>query len=568
MPKIIVTSRYMKSGARSHIGNYVKYIATREGVSLTEKNIPQSQKQEKIIERLTNDFPDSKKLPEYEKYSADNNSRNASECISAIIDDNMDLLADREIYMNYLGTRPNAVRIGSHGLFSETDAPINLAKTAREVAMHEGNVWTHVVSLRREDAERTGYNNLTTWRNLVKRHIDDIAAAQKIDRKNLKWYAAFHDKENNPHVHIVVYSQNPKEGFLTNAGIEKIRSVFANDIYRGELQNLYQKQTAVRNKLRSESDNLMKSLMGELQSGNFSDPALENLILKLYTQLKNSKEKKQYGYLKPEVKKTVDEIVSCLAENAAIKKMYSEWCELEREKYFTYTSAIKEFPPLAKNTVFKPIKNSAINTVLNMNCTLNSPEFEINDKSNKISEKTSSDYYIGKKYLNENNFELAEKYFKISAEKDDPYAMYLLAKLYIESEIPMQKNEAVTLFEKSARLGNSLAAYALGKLYLFGREVEKDTDKARDWLEISASAGNEYAKNLLENMDGYERSAVRNVAVSLLNILGKMVADDYNKNTHSKFITESKLKNAIRRKKLAMGVKDNLTADREVKFYQ
>lgn len=568
MPKIIVTSRYMKSGARSHIGNYMKYIATREGVSLTEKNIPQSQKQEKIIERLINDFPDSKKLPEYEKYSADKNSRNASECISAIIDDNMDLLADREIYMNYLGTRPNAVRIGSHGLFSETDAPINLAKTAREVALHKGNVWTHVVSLRREDAERTGYNNLTAWRNLVKRHIDDIAAAQKIDRKNLKWYAAFHDKENNPHVHIVVYSLDPKEGFLTNAGIEKIRSVFANDIYRGELQNLYQKQTAVRNKLRSESDKLMKSLMNELQSGNYSDPVLENLILKLYTQLKNSKGKKQYGYLKPEVKKTVDEIVSCLAENAAIKKMYSEWCELEREKYFTYTSAVKDFPPLAENTVFKPIKNSIINTVLNMNCTLNSPEFEIDDKSDKISEKTSSDYYIGKKYLNENNFELAEKYFKISAEKDDPYAMYLLAKLYIESEIPMQKNEAVTLFEKSARLGNSLAAYALGKLYLFGREVEKDTDRAREWLEISASAGNEYAKNLLENMDRYDRSAVRNAAVSLLNILGKMVADDYNKKTHSRFITESKLKNAIRRKKLAMGVKDNLTADREVKFYQ
>ncbi len=558
----------MKSGARSHIGNYVKYIATREGVSLTEKNIPQSQKQEKIIERLINDFPASKKLPEYEKYLSDNNLRNASECISAIIDDNIDLLADREIYINYLGTRLNAVRIGSHGLFSETDKPINLAKTAREVALHEGNVWTHVVSLRREDAERTGYNNLPAWRNLVKRHIDDIAAAQKIDRKNLKWYAAFHDKENNPHVHIVVYSQNPKEGFLTNAGIEKIRSVFANDIYRGELQNLYQKQTAVRNKLRSESDKLMKSLMGELQSGNFSDPALENLILKLYTQLKNSKSKKQYGYLKPELKKTVDEIVSCLAENTAINKMYSEWCELEREKYFTYTSAVKDFPPLAENTVFKPIKNSVINTVLNMNCTLNSPEFEINDKSDKVSEKTSSDYYIGKKYLNENNFELAEKYFKIAAEKDDPYAMYLLAKLYIESEIPMRKNEAVTLFEKSARLGNSLAAYALGKLYLFGREVEKDTDKAREWLEFSLAAGNEYAKNLLENMDSYERSAVRNAAVSLLNILGKMVADDYNKNTHSKFITESKLKNAIRRKKLAMGIKDGVTADREVKFYQ
>ena len=568
MPKIIVTSRYMKSDSRSHIGNYIRYIATREGVSLREKNVSPTKNQEELIAQLLNDFPDSKELTEYEKYSADKNFKNASECISAIIDRNMELLTDREMYINYLGTRPNAVRLGSHGLFSETDEPINLSETAREIALHKGNVWTHVVSLRREDAERMGYNTLSAWRGLVMRHIDDIAAAQKIDRKNLKWYAAFHNKENNPHVHIVVYSQDPKEGFLTNEGIEKIRSAFANEIYRDELQNLYQKQTVVRDRLRSESDKLMRSLVSELQKGDISEPELEKLLLKLHEQLKNSNGKKQYGYLKPAVKKLVDEIVSCLADFPVISKMYSEWCELEREKYLAYTSAIKEFPPLAKNTVFKPIKNSAINTVLNMNCTLNSPEFEINDKSNKISEKTSSDYYIGKKYLNENNFELAEKYFKISAEKDDPYAMYLLAKLYIESEIPMQKNEAVTLFEKSARLGNSLAAYALGKLYLFGREVEKDTDKARDWLEISASAGNEYAKNLLENMDGYERSAVRNVAVSLLNILGKMVADDYNKNTHSKFITESKLKNAIRRKKLAMGVKDNLTADREVKFYQ
>ena len=315
-------------------------------------------------------------------------------------------------------------------VFEHTDFhvdTINLAQTAREVAMHEGNVWTHVVSLRREDAERMGYNNLPVWRDLVKRHIDDIAAAQKIGRRNLKWYAAFHDKENNPHVHIVVYSQNPKEGFLTNVGIEKIRSVFANDIYRDELQNLYQKQTAVRNKLRSESDALMKSLVSELQCGNYSDPQLENLIRQLFIQLKNSKGKKQYGYLKPEVKKTVDAIVSCLAENPAIKKMYSEWCELEREKYFTYTGAVKSFPPLAENKVFKPIKNCVINTVLNMNCTLDSPECEI----------------------------------------------------------------------------------------------EKDTDKATGRLEFSAAAGNEYAKNLLENMDRYNQSAVQSAAASLLHFFAE-----------------------------------------------
>lgn len=814
MPKIIVTSRYMKSGSHSHIGNYVKYIATREGVSVAEKNISSTKNQEQLIQKLLKDFPDSKNLPEYEKYSADKNSRNASECISAIIDDNMDLLASREIYMNYLGTRPNAVRIGSHGLFSETDEPINLAKTAREVALHEGNVWTHVVSLRRDDAEKMGYNDLPVWRDLVKRHIDDIAAAQKIDRKNLKWYAAFHDKENNPHVHIVVYSQNPKEGFLTNVGIEKIRSVFANDIYRDELQNLYQKQTAVRDKLRSESDMLMKSLVSELRDGNYSDPQLENLIQKLFVQLKNSKGKKQYGYLKPEVKKTVDDIVSCLAENTAIQKMYSEWCELEKEKYMTYTSAVKSFPTLAENKVFKPIKNCVINTVLNMNCTLDSPECEIDvadsdeitviddsepqgevisesyfmkwsseyksardilylekdtetalelfkteaqkgnvlamfevgkilekdntelsekyyraaldgfifvepeakkmksyvqyrigkmynyglgteqnfckafewfgkaaaaenkyaqyslgslyyygngteqnfekafslykksaDKGNaygcyraakmlesgvgaEINTELSAEYFkkaysgflliekntdnadlqyklgvmtlkgigcdanifkaaeffiksadngnvhaayrLGKIYLSDDlkNLELAEKYLKIAAEKDDTYAMYSLAKLYLGGEIPMWRDEAISLLEKSASLGNTSSSYALGKLYLFGREIEKDIDKAKEWLEISAAAGNEYAKNLLENMDRYNQSAVQSAVASLLNSFGKMIYEDYSRNTHSRYITEHKLQNAIRRKKLALGIKDDRTVDWEVKLLE
>lgn len=645
--------------------------------------------------------------------------------------------------------------------------------------MHEGNVWTHVVSLRRDDAERMGYNNLPVWRDLVKRHIDDIAAAQKIERKNLKWYAAFHDKENNPHVHIVVYSQNPKEGFLTNAGIEKIRSVFANDIYRDELQNLYQKQTAVRDKLRSESDALMKSLVSELQSGNYSDPQLENLIRQLFVQLKNSKGKKQYGYLKPEVKRTVDDIVSCLAKNPAIQKKYSEWCELEREKYFTYTGAVKNFPSLAENKVFKPIKNCVINTVLNMNCTLDSPECEIDavdsdeitviddtePQEEVISEsyfmKWSSEYktardilYLEKnteaalelfkteaqkgnvlamseagKILEKDNAELSEKYykaaldgfifiepdsgkmksyvqyrigkmynyglgteqnfckafewfekaaaaenryaqyslgslyyygneteqnfdkafelyrksadkgnaygcyraakmlesgigteidtelsaeyfkkaysgflliekntdnadlqyrlgvmtlkgigcdadiftavdfFKKSAEKDNPYAMYSLAKLYFGGEIPMRKDEAISLFEKSARLGNTVSSYALGKLYLFGSEIERDTAKAKEWLEFSAAAENEYAKNLLENMDGYNRSAACGAAASLLNSLGRMLYEDYSRNTHSRHITEHKLQNAIRRKKLALGIKDDRAVDREVKIY-
>lgn len=209
-----------------------------------------------------------------------------------------------------------------------------------------------------------GYSNLKHWRDLVRRHISDIAAAQKIAPENIGWYAAFHNKESNPHVHIVVYSENTHEGYLTKNGIEKIRSAFTNDIYKDELQNLYQQQTQMRDKLRSEAENVMKNLLSELQNNNQFAPQLEQLILKLQTQLKNSKGKKVYGYLQPNVKKTVDQIVAELAKNSMLKKMYDEWCSLEQQKYETYTSAMQKFPPLEENKVFKPIKNTVIRAVL------------------------------------------------------------------------------------------------------------------------------------------------------------------------------------------------------------
>lgn len=324
MPKIIVTSRYIKPNAHKKFGNYIKYIATREGVAIPE------------------------------------NKREI----------------DREIFINYLDSRPQ-----SHGLFTGTDEKIVLDKAAKEVANHAGAVWTHIVSLRREDAERMGYNTLDAWRDLVRRHISDIAEAQKISPQNIRWYAAFHNKETNPHVHIVVYSQNPKEGYQTNAAIEKIRSAFANDIYKDELQNLYQQQTVVRDKLRSEAKNVMKNLLSELQNSNLENQHLEELVLKLHSQLRESKGKKIYGYLQPNVKKTVDEIVAELAKNPVLKKMYGQWCALEQQKYKTYTSAVQKFPPLEENKAFKPIKNAIIRAVLDMQFPVSEPNFDPDELS-------------------------------------------------------------------------------------------------------------------------------------------------------------------------------------------
>ena len=330
MPKIIVISRYIKPTAHKRFGNYIKYIATREGV-----------------EKPTQNQESSREL-------------------------------DREIFMNYLNSRPN-----SHGLFSETDDPIVLDRAAKEVANHTGAIWTHIVSLRRDDAERMGYNNLKMWKDLVRRHIKDIAEAQKIAPENIRWYAAFHNKETNPHVHIVVYSADPRKGYLNRSGIEKIRSAFANDIYHDELQNLYQQQTIVRGGLRAEAKRLMDSLLKQLQNAPSSDSRLEMLIRKLSVQLQNSKGKKVYGYMQPEVKKTVDEIVAELAKNPILQKMYDQWCKLEQIKYETYTSVVQKFPPLEENKAFKPIKNAVIRAVLDLKLPDAAPDLELPEDEKK-----------------------------------------------------------------------------------------------------------------------------------------------------------------------------------------
>ena len=369
MPKIIVTSRYLKSGSKKNLANYVKYVATREG-SVAMKNIdestPATKNQQELILSLLNDFPYSKELFEYEDYIKNPTVKNSSALISEVIDRNMDRLTNRENYVGYLANRPGAVKFNTHGLFSQTNEPINLEKVAKEIANHGGNVWTHVVSLRRDDAQKMGYDNLTAWRELVKRQIPSIAKNQKIDLKNLRWYAAFHDKETNPHVHIIVYSQNEREGFLTNHGIEKIRSGFANDIYSDELHHIYEQQTDLRNLLKKESEQLMKQLAEKISQNKNFDVELIDLVLKLYTQLVESKGKKVYGYLKSDVKKTVDEIFMRLADNESVKKMYELWCEMEQQKHDVYSSAKVEFPSLVDNKEFKSVKNMIVQTVLQM----------------------------------------------------------------------------------------------------------------------------------------------------------------------------------------------------------
>ena len=515
MPKLIVTSRYLKSGSgkRKQLYHYVKYIATREGsvpIPNANETAPATKSQQELISSLLHDFPDSKELFEYEDYQKNPTIKNGSALISVILDRNMDRLTSRENYVGYLANRPGTVKFGSHGLFSQSDEPINLEKVAKDIANHGGNVWTHVVSLRRDNAQAMGYDNLKAWRELVKRQISNIAKNQKIDMANLKWYAAFHDKKTNPHVHIIVYSTNEREGFLTNHGIEKIRSGFANDIYADELHHLYAQQTDLRNQMKKESEQLMKQLADNISQNDVDNAELIDLVAKLHEQLNSSKGKKVYGYLKADVKKTVDEIFIRLAENESIQKMYSLWCEMEQQKHDVYSSAKLQFPKLADNKEFKSVKNMIIRTVLDMNYPVIDVEIEESDPTEQFA---NDDFYVdilpkfdeSEQSENDNvifsdNDDLTAEDFtwndnnSVTVNVDDlPKSKYYLkwsssyqeaCKLIYNKESKLedfQKAEQFLLNE--SRSGNVLAIQDLGKLYSTDKLGEKDEKKSFSFYE-------------------------------------------------------------------------------------
>ncbi len=475
MPKIIVTSRYLKKGSKKNLKNYVKYIATREGVVRT--------------------------------------------------------FNERENYVGYLANRPN-----SHGLFNEKDEPINLEKVAKEISEHKGNVWTHVVSLRRDDAQKMGYDNLKAWRDLVIRQIPNIAKNQKIDLKNLRWYAAFHDKKTNPHVHIIVYSTNEREGFLTNHGIEKIRSGFANDIYSDELLHLYEQQTDLRNLLKKESEQHIKQLAKSISESKNFDAELINLVAKLHNQLAESKGKKVYGYLKPDVKKTVDELFARLADNESIQKMYDLWCEMEQQKHDVYSSAKVQFPKLVDNKEFKSVKNMIVQTVLQMDFPVHQIEVEMpepdlnipiqideevineavddnvgNSSQNQLYIKWSDSYkeahkLIYNKELTLDDYKKAEKL--LLSESDNVLALYDLGKLYSMEKSGLKDDEKSFEFYEKALQGflqieptakklKPYLQYQIGMMFFRGLGTSIDNQKAVEYLEKSAELRNQYAKRLL-----------------------------------------------------------------------
>ena len=515
LSQLIVTSRYLKSGnqkIKNKRRNYTKYIATRETVEVRDQNTIDrndnaTKNQKELIDDLLIDFPEAKRYLEYGDYIADSTVENASELISTIIERNADIIGNRQNFVGYMAMRPGVQKRGSHGLFNEKDEPIILDRVANEIANHKGNVWSHVVSLRREDAIRLGYDNSEVWRDLVKRHISDIAKAQRIPLCNLKWYAAFHDTTHHPHIHLLVYSTNPKQGFLTTKGIDQIRSAFANDIFHDDLQSIYQEQTLSRNELKTVSKTEFENIVRKIQQGGFDNSQLENFIYKLHSQLQKVKGKNVYGYLPPEVKETVNNIFLKLAKDENIQQLYEKWCDLERLKCKTYTQKEKELPALTDNKVFQPVRNMIIRTVFDMNNPIIDNEVEEFETTRQIEDETDSptveispqfdesEQSAGNKVIFSDNDDLTVEDFIWSDENSVtvdidgiPKSKYYLkwstaykeaCKIIYDKQSKsedFQKAELLLLSESKS--GNVLAIHDLGKLYSTEKLGTKDEKRS------------------------------------------------------------------------------------------
>ncbi len=300
MARLICTSRYIKNSKSRNAGNLIKYMGTREGVEKLSDGYdskPATQKQHNLICELLKSYPPMWNYPEFQKYITEHSKGAATECINAFIERNADQIQDVKKLVSYMAERPGVEKLGKHGLFSQTDDKIDLDKVSNEIANHKGVIWTHVVSLTREDAERLGYNNAAAWRELVRRNAMQIAEAHKIPISEMKWYAAFHNTTHHPHIHLVVYSENIKHGYLTKKGIDSLHSIFANDIFRNEMYHLFTLQTQMRNEVKQEAQQRIEELLNRTSENTPCSEKFNYLVLLLAEQLKKHKGKKLYGYL-------------------------------------------------------------------------------------------------------------------------------------------------------------------------------------------------------------------------------------------------------------------------------
>ncbi len=491
MARLITKFKYLKPNARQSVGGYARYIATREGVEKIDESFklePASRKQEQLIQKLLHDFPDSKEMLEYEDYKADPTKGNASEFITRALEDNAYEVMQTKTYADYIATRPRAQRFGTHGLFTDDGVTVKLGEVSDDLNSYGGNVWTVIISLRREDAERLGFNTGERWRDMLRTQTEALARNFKIPMERLKWYGAFHNESHHPHVHLMVYADEGVKPYLSKQGVMHLRSAFAKDIFAQDLLCVYEKQTEHRDDLRLQSRELVQAIVAKINAGTYDDPKVEGLLTQLADRLSKTSGKKQYGYLKADVKAIVNGIVSELAADDRIAALYDLWYQQREAVIRTYTEELPERVPLVDNPEFKAIKNAVIQEAMNIALdrlvveeTEPAPVF---DEAGAAEDAASDDDPILDS-VEPDGYDTPYSGSSRSSKKPSWWSEeYKKARtfLYGTKTMPPDLAQALLLMEAEAKKGNGFAMHDLGRMHLSGLGCDKDEELAQEWF--------------------------------------------------------------------------------------
>ncbi|WP_298016581.1 MobP3 family relaxase [uncultured Dysosmobacter sp.] len=438
-------------------------------------------------------------------------------------------------YMAYMAERPQ-----SYGLFGDEES-VDMDAAMQELNEYPGNIWTHIISLKREDAERLGYDNAKAWCNLLRTHRNDIAAAMHISPKDFRWCAAFHNEGDHPHVHMMAWSAKPGQAYLNKDGIRKIKSELTNDIFHMEMLHLYEQKSVSRDELVRQARKAMRELTGQMQHSICDLPEAEQLVMQLAAQLETVKGKKSYGYLPKSVKKTVDEIVDQMEQLPVVNECYEAWWTLQCQVDDYYAERERQRPPLSQQKEFHQIKNAVIREAENIRLgvvTFEDGGIATEDEPEETA-GISYDFWALRDIIQNDDLPMAERDESVArlqrlAEDGNPHAQYLMGKLWRDgplltpdwvnarywftqaaeqgsgaaqyalgklllSDDPEVRDpdEGIRWLKRAAQNGSQYAAYRLGKLYLQGEQVPKDVSRALEYLTTSAQLGNQYAQYML-----------------------------------------------------------------------
>ena len=457
MARLIVKSPYIKCGGGNSAGGYMRYIATRERVELIQDDRPPTRKQEQLIAKLVKDFPDARELDEYADYQEHPTKANASTFISQALEENWSDVQKSDGYMKYIAMRPRA--------------------------------------------ERLGYDNAGAWRTLLRAHRNDIAAAMNIPPQDFRWYAAFHDEGDHPHVHMMAWSAKPGQAYLSQDGIRQIKSKLTNEIFQQDMLHLYEQKTVSRDQLVREARQAMRELVQQMRTRICDHPEAERLMQELALQLETVKGKKSYGYLPKKQKAVVDEIVDQMEQLPTVAECYEKWWELQSQVEDFYSEKERRRPPLSQQKEFRQIKNAVIQEAETIRLGEITFEDDTLDHSDEVGkdENVSWDFWTLRMDVQDEYSSLAERDDAVEsmrelAENGDVHAQYFMGKLYLDGSLVIPDSEAaMNWLHKASTVGYAPAQYALGKLLLSDDVSVHDSEAGIQWLEHAAHNGNHYA---------------------------------------------------------------------------